>query len=131
MELFQVIRDFGVFPSALLLGLGLGAVYDALRVVRAILPHGGVLLFFEDLFYVMFFWFCMFTFSVGAVGEIRYYITAGLLLGALAERFAAGRFIVALAEKISDLVRKRLIYPPIRFVAKAVGKIRSVFVKSA
>ncbi len=130
MDIFTAIREFGVFQAGLLLGILLGAVYDLLRIMRRIVPHGAVLTFIGDFLYVLFFWAMLFTFSVGAVHEIRYYTAAAVSAGFFAQRFAVGNYAVKLLGDLGVFLRDRLLIKPIGFIAKTLNKAKCAFVKS-
>lgn len=131
MDIFYFAKEMGIYLSGIITGCVLGAVYDSIRVVRAVIPHGKVLTFAGDFLYVLFFSFVLFTFSTGLTGEIRYFTLFGMLLGCLLERLLLGNFIVKAVRKISGFVREKILKPPVIFMTKIVGKIKRGFVKNA
>ena len=57
-----------LFLLSVVLGCGLGLLYDIFRVFRAALPHGKILTFFEDIIYTFLYGFALFTFCTGLTG---------------------------------------------------------------
>ena len=49
-----------LFLLSVVLGCGLGLLYDIFRVFRAALPHGKILTFFEDIIYTFLYGFALF-----------------------------------------------------------------------
>ncbi|MBO5449644.1 MAG: spore cortex biosynthesis protein YabQ [Ruminococcus sp.] len=131
MDIFTAAGEIGVFPSAIIAGAALGLIYDLLRAFRLLIPHGKILIFLGDFFYVLFFALVLFVFSTGLVGEIRYYTVFAMFAGAAAERFAAGRFIVSAAAGIAVFFRRKIFDRVVEFITKIRQKIRSCFVKTA
>ena len=60
-----------LFLLSVVLGCGLGLLYDIFRVFRVALPHGKILTFFEDIIYTFLYGFALFTFCTGLTGAIR------------------------------------------------------------
>ena len=50
-----------LFLLSVVLGCGLGLLYDIFRVFRVALPHGKILTFFEDIIYTFLYGFALFT----------------------------------------------------------------------
>jgi len=64
----------GLFLLSVVLGCGLGLLYDIFRVFRTALPHGKILTFFEDIIYTFLYGFALFTFCTGLTGAIRGFV---------------------------------------------------------
>lgn len=69
-----------LFLLSVVLGCGLGLLYDIFRVFRAALPHGKILTFFEDIIYTFLYGFALFTFCTGLTGAIRGFVLVGMLV---------------------------------------------------
>lgn len=85
MQVFSGIgQELALLRESLLMGAGMFALYDLLRVIRRIFPHGIVWISVEDAaFWVLSAgWFFL---RVGKAndGIIRFYILLGIVLGAL------------------------------------------------
>lgn len=105
MSIFDAVKGFGTFPSAVVMGLALWAVFDMSAVLRAFVPVKGAALFVCDLLFMLMYWFFVFTLCVGAAGKVRYYIVAGVLIGSLCEHFLVGKFAVRTAQKTAARVK--------------------------
>lgn len=110
MSVFEAVKEFGAFPSAVALGLALWAVFDVFALIRAFVPVKGAALFVCDVLFMLMYWFFVFTLCVGAAGKVRYYIVAGVLIGSVCEHFLVGKFAVRTAQKtalrLKDLAKK-------------------------
>lgn len=122
-----------VFLSACVFGMVLGLVYDIFRIFRVAIPHGGAAVFVED---VVFFLICaistfLFLLCTNA-GEIRFFVIAGEILGAVLYYFTIGFVLYRSAKIIINFIRKtlwalwRVFSAPFRalfgLIAKAAGK---------
>lgn len=124
MDVFEIVRMFGPFPSGVLAGIGLGLVWEGLALLR----WGRVMRFLTDLGFTLLFWFAVFTFSVGAVGEVRYFTLIANGLGLWAERMTLGRLLGAVRRSIVWLVKRAGV---IDLMSKIWGNIRVRFVTNA
>lgn len=126
------------FLLALAFGAGLGALYDVFRILRALIPTGKILIFFEDLLYWCVCGVLTFLFILGVnAGEIRGYLIVGELLGAMVYYGTIGRLIMRSAQAISRgircvlrFLRDKIIKPIFRPFVKAGGKMRHAVKKA-
>ncbi|MBR6045561.1 MAG: hypothetical protein IKP47_08005 [Ruminococcus sp.] len=88
------LRAGEIFMLACVLGILLGACCDLLRALRRGLRTGAVTEQLLDLFCAVIFCFCWFMLSAAQTGRLRFFPLIGMLLGAAAERYTAGRGIV-------------------------------------
>ncbi len=87
-----------VILQSVLLGAGMGVVYDLLRALRRYFRFGKAGTAVCDLVFWMFSLSAFFRFSVAsAVGQSRYYVIAGLLIG-------AGIYIILVSESVLELL---------------------------
>lgn len=111
MDIFEAAKDFGAFPSAIVTGLMLGAVFDVFACLRCFVPVHKAVLFACDMMYMLFFGFSLFTLCAGCEGRLRYYIAAGALTGAVCFHLAAGRFARRACEsfalRVKAFIRRR------------------------
>lgn len=118
-----------IFLLSVLLGGGMGVVYDFLRVIRALIPHGKIFTFIEDFAYVVLFGFALFTFSTGLTGSVRYFSVVGMILGCIIERFSVGNAVVFVVRKFAEGVRNKIFSPIFKFITKIAVGIKKRFVK--
>ena len=88
-----------LFLLSVVLGCGLGLLYDIFRVFRVALPHGKILTFFEDIIYTFLYGFALFTFCTGLTGAIRGFVLVGMLIGSVIEHLTAGNAVVSVLEE--------------------------------
>lgn len=125
---FGLALETEIFLLSVLLGGGLGVVYDFLRVFRALLSHGKVLTFIEDFVYMLLAGFALFTFSTGLAGEIRYFTVAGMVMGWVLERYTVGNGVVFVIRSILNTLREKIFSPVFGFIAKTLKKLGGKFV---
>ena len=118
-----------LFLLSLLLGAGLGAIYDILRVIRNVVKHNKVVTFIEDFIYAIMFGFGYFTFCVGLTGNIRGFIIVGMLVGCIVETKTLGRFFVQGLTKIFDVVWSLTFVPLVKIFSKIFGTFHRLNVK--
>lgn len=129
MSIFDAAKELGLFPSGLILGLVLGLCWEAIRLIRAALPHPAPVIFIQDMLGVMVFWLALFSFCVGTLGRIRYHIAVAMLLGVLAERFTTGRILMGVLGAPLGLFRDKVLAALIGYIAKSLKKAGGVFVR--
>lgn len=109
---FSTKEELFIFGCACLLGVFFGAVYDFLRVVRAVLTHRKFMVFIEDFLYMIFVSLCFFVFSMELVrGELRLFVLLGNIAGFFAFRFTVGNVFVFLVRKVMFFVKKWIFLP--------------------
>lgn len=109
---FSVNEEIRIFLYACIMGVFYGIVYDAFRVIRASLPHNNVIVFFEDLIYMLFCALCYFVFIMElARGQLRLYILVGNLLGFSLEHYTVGNLCVKILRTIATFIRNWIIKP--------------------
>lgn len=108
--------ELAMLGQALLAGAGLCVIYDAIRVIRRIFPHGILWISVEDLLYGFMTggWLFLKVCQVNN-GIIRGYMIFGIGAGALFYHISAGRFLMRGLTKCILVVKKRL-----KSVTKAV-----------
>ena len=126
---FPIAHETEIFLFAVLLGAGLGVLFDILRVFRAVVPHGKILTFIEDFLFTLICGFSLFSFSVGLTGQIRWFSIIGMAIGCILEMLTIGGAVVFIVRKFANSIRKFIIAPVWRFITKLWRKIRSAFVK--
>lgn len=114
---------------SVVLGFLAGALYDVFRI-RRIAIKIPILWHFEDFFFMV---FCGAIYAVLFYalnsGRVRGFAFAGAVVGLYIYRKTLGRLVMALSEKIIGCVKyifRRIILPPIKFVAYAVKRALGV-----
>ena len=146
----HVAQQTGAFLRACLLGGALGLLYDCFRILRLAFPHtrdtrwGYALAFAED---ILFFGLCAgasFLFMMETVhGQVRLFLLAGELLGAVLWHYTAGSVVLAVSHALLRGIKAvlaflfrfflrpfwricyRIVYllcQPLRFLAQIVKK---------
>lgn len=130
------LTDFGfaeqteIFLLSVLLGGGLGVLYEFIRVLRVLFKHGRIILNAEDFFYMLLVGFSLYTFSVQLSGEIRYFTVFGLIMGWVLERFTVGNGVVFVLKSIIGWIRDKITSPAIGFITKRAGEIKNKIVEN-
>ncbi len=120
-----------LFLLSVLVGFGMGAVYDIFRMLRITAKHGKVFTFVCDLIYTLVFWFVLFTFCTGLTGSIRAFALTGMLIGCVMERVSIGNLLVKAFSHLWEALLRRVFRPIRGFMTKSLGKIKRVFVKNS
>jgi hypothetical protein len=116
-----VVVSAGQFAAALLMGMGLGVVYELLRPLRP--KHTAC----SDGLFVAAVWYAWIYLGFGICGgDIRMVQVAGLLLGALAFRLTLGKLLQRVIFAISASVRQ-LFGPVRRFLKKIWNFQKKIF----
>ena len=90
-----IFRELQILGYAILLGGGLAAAYDLLRILRRIIPRGIILVSLEDLCYWIAVWIIVFSFLFQEnSGGIRGYIVGAIPLGAVIYHYLLGKWII-------------------------------------
>lgn len=121
-----------LFLLSVVLGCGLGLLYDIFRVFRVALPHGKILTFFEDIIYTFLYGFALFTFCTGLTGAIRGFVLVGMLTGSVIEHLTVGNAVVSVLRSLFSIIRKlfaKTFSPVVKFITKRAGGFRERFVK--
>lgn len=92
---FLIIEELMLFLHALAAGVGLLALYDVLRILRKVFPHGGLLVAVEDISYwifnALFIFYMMYRENSGTV---RAYAVAGIIIGMFAYNLTVSPWVV-------------------------------------
>jgi hypothetical protein len=104
---FSVSQQAELFLLSVLLGAGLGVIYDAFRLLRAVFltARKNVAVHIADFIYVLFYAFCIFIYSmVCCRGEVRLYIVIGSICGFILEILTIGDTITSFVRLVSDKI---------------------------
>lgn len=94
------------FLLSVVLGAGLGALYDLFRISRKAFALPAILIAIEDLLYFFLCAFATFCYMLGATdGRVRWFILLGELLGAVIYHFTLGELVMAVSDAILRAAR--------------------------
>ena len=120
----EIVYEARFMLEALCLGMILSALYDFIRIVRRVFPHGKALIGTEDFLY----WMCntylifrlLFKYNYGV---IRWFAILGVIFGMLLYRAALGNRLVKL---VSGCISKGLAWlsKPFQIIYKKVRQKR-------
>ncbi len=129
---FSVAGQFVDLLWAILVGVGLGVLYDVFRLWR-VMHHGKISVFLQDVLWWMLFAFLSFYFALfWQGGVVRWYTLAGEIIGFWLYHKTIGKLVFFLCEKILKLILwvLRLIMQPLRWLFHLLMKpIRHIFRK--
>lgn len=122
---------------AVVLGAGLGVVYDCFRVIRIVFPPakktGAVNA--SDVIFCLIYGFSIFFYSVMlGRGEVRLFYFAGSVLGFALYIFSIGSVVTGIIRAITTTavkIIKRIFSPAAEFLSVLRQKITPVFVKTS
>lgn len=118
-------QQYTAFFYSLVIGVGLGVVYDIFRITRLLFPKSFFLTFFQDILFWIISLVVTFFFSlVYNNGELRLYIIIAEILGFLAYYFTFGRVVFWLFRSTFKRVKNFLdnIYKKTRKIVKKTSK---------
>lgn len=132
---FTASEQMMLFLWSVVIGAGLGVVYELFRIVRLTFPHGSVAVFFEDVLFSLIWGFVMFVFVMefgrgnlrffyiigNAVGFILYLVT----LGNIVNRIMRG--IIGALKKIVSFIFRTLVLPINRFFVALYLMLKPIF----
>ena len=103
------------------LGAALSALYDVLRIWRALFRSEKHSVFFQDFFYMLAASIVTFLALLGVSGgELRLYLLAGELLGWFVWHFTAGSVVVTLFRKLARFLYRH-VFDPVSAALRRVG----------
>ncbi len=113
-----------LFAKAFWNGACLLLIYDVFRILRGVIRHGKILTALEDVGYWI---FCAFYllgyFYRENSGELRGYLFAGVLLGALACHASISRLFVALGTRLLKVCGK-ILGVPLKKIKKGIKRLK-------
>lgn len=119
-------EQLAIFVSSLGLGFLLGVLYDILRALRLSLTKSKVAIIVFDILYFILFGLCTFLFILALnKGEVRFYIIAGEIIGALFYYISFGIAIIKITDRAVVILRRfyafvfKVISAPFRLIKKA------------
>ena len=97
------------FLTSVLCGMGLVLVYDVLRIIRRLFPHGNIRIGIEDGCYWLFSTIVVFLLLYqGNDGRVRGFAFLGILIGVVIYLGILSRFIVKICVKVFGTILKLL-----------------------
>lgn len=119
----SVYAEMEMFAVAFVYGVAILLIYDVLRIIRRVIPHGQVRMAIED----MLFWICV-TLAIFKMlfyrndGALRFYIIASSMLGMFIYSITVSRYIVKYVSKFLNKIVKYLL-KPLKIVIKAIRMV--------
>lgn len=126
MEEF-IVKEAQLFLDSLYLGLVIMALYDILRLFRAVVRHKNIFVGIEDfLFWNMAGIFIFSLIYAENDGRIRWFIIAGICIGALVYAKSFGSFMVKYTSKFINRILNIVLKKPLRQVKMSIGHILKI-----
>lgn len=110
-------EQLSIFVASLGLGFLLGVLYDVVRAIRLSLPYSKIATVIFDLLYCFLFGIITFLFILALnKGEVRFYIIAGEIIGALFYYISFGIAVIKITDHVTAFLKKvyKLIFSIIR-----------------
>lgn len=127
---FTLEAETQIYLLSVLLGVGLGMLYDLFRAVRVVFSHKNLFVALEDAAFALLCGFAVFTFYTGLTGKLRVFTLVGMSAGFVVEHFTVGNLAIMLLRKIVECLRKRIIKPSVKIIHKIGQKMCPRFVKN-
>lgn len=127
---FTLEAETQIYLMSVLLGVGIGMVYDLFRAVRIMIRHKKAAVFVEDIVFCALAGFAVFTFATGLTGKLRVFTIVGMAAGFVLEHFSIGRAAIFLFRKLVELLRMVFVKPLVGVIHKIGQKTKTGFVKS-
>lgn len=127
---FTLEAETQIYLLSVLLGVGIGIVYDMFRALRIMFHHKGWLTAVEDAVFALLAGFAAFTFATGLTGKLRFFTLFGMAAGFTVEHFSIGNLAMFVLRKIVRWLKQRILKPLSEFIHKIGQKIRPGFVKN-
>ncbi len=127
---FTLEAETQIYLLSILLGVGIGILYDLFRAVRIMFKHKNWLVVTEDLVFAALAGFAMFTFATGLTGTLRVFTLFGMAAGFVVEHFSVGNLAMFVLRKIVGWLKRRFLKPLSCIIHKIGQKIMPAFVKN-
>lgn len=104
---FTPAEETRLFLLCILAGMGLGLVFDCLRVFRTFIPHNSLFTALEDIAFFLFWTGALLTFALEeGRGRVRLYFLIGNILGFVFFRLTLGNPVMAVLRGTVKIVRR-------------------------
>ena len=127
---FSLEAETRIYLLSVLLGVGIGVLYDLFRAVRVLFRHKSWLVAVEDVLFSLLAGFAVFTFNTALTGKLRAFTLFGMTCGAVVEHFTVGNLAIFLFRHMIRFLKMRIIKPLLKFIHKIGQKITPQFVKN-
>ena len=127
---FSLEAETRIYLLSVMLGVGIGVLYDLFRAVRVLFKHKSWLVAIEDILFSLLAGFAVFTFSTALTGKLRVFTLFGMAAGFVTEHFSIGNLMIFLFRRLVDFLKRRIIKPLFNFIHKIGQKMCPPFVKN-
>ena len=132
---FSVHEELILFGMSCIAGVVIGVLYDVLRALRVIFPHGTLLTALEDVLFLIGYAVFLPSFaSAASRGELRFYYVIGNAAGFMLYYFTVGSIVIRIFKKLFKGVGKvlgRIFAPAKRLGILMCKKAKVKFVGSS
>ncbi|NLG05743.1 MAG: hypothetical protein GX567_18250 [Clostridia bacterium] len=105
----HIIRELEIFFYSWIMGIGAAVLYDCIRIIRRIIPHGVVFIAVEDLIFWIFNSYALFIMLIQEYsGKIRWFTIVGVITGAFLYRLTISDILVGFISIIIHTIKKQL-----------------------
>ena len=127
----EISTEIELLMISLLVGAGMGVVYDVIRAFRAVFRHAKAAVFAEDFVYALLFGSVFFIYCTALTNGIRGFVVIGMLIGCVVESLTLGRAIRYLTEKVFLLFSKIAVFPMVKIARGSANQICKRSVKKS
>lgn len=119
----EISEQTKLFFTILILGMGIGLVYDIFRILRKLFKHPDYLTHLEDFIYWVFVTFMMFYFILTRnYGELRLFSIIGSVIGMVLYFLTLSIFFIEVSLVIIGIIKRilfivfKIIYVPLKII---------------
>lgn len=131
----SVHEELVLFLLSVIMGCGLGALFDIFRAFRIIIPHRTAAAAVEDILFCVIWAFSLVCFTnVYAKGQFRMFFIAGNIPGFILWRVTVGNPLARLLSRVIDVIfriLRKVFSVPAKLISRIYRKYRRKFVKNA
>lgn len=103
----SLLHQCGIFAYCIFFGVITAIIFDTFRVLRRIVKTGVMITFLEDMLFWIIVAILFFALSLKiSNGEIRFFMLIGVILGATAYFLTISSFIIQIAVKIVNVLKR-------------------------
>jgi len=122
-----------VFLNSLCFGVALGVIYDLFRIIRVAFPMGKIIVFIEDLLFLISAGLFSFIFILTVnSGRIRIFLLIAAAIGFILYYFTIGKLILKSAQSIIKIIKfilSKILSPFAKICSIIQRKIKKIFKK--
>ena len=127
---FSLEYETHVYLLSVLLGAGIGLLYDLFRALRIVFPHKNIAVAAEDVLFSFLSCSAAYVFATAFTGKLRVFTLVGMAGGFVLEHFSIGNLAMFLLSKAVKVLKHWVLKPLSKIIHKIGQKSKGMFVKN-